>query len=998
MKREYFRKNRIFVGLQKIAGERDIMKKISVLLCMALLFASCTRDNNWLTQKKISFTVSTKNLSATKSSDLVYLRTIEVPGPTDSDMLYLHVYETNLTDPSLSITTRGAIATTSGINVDGQSFLVDAYLKAATSDGAPEHYMDAVEVTRSSGKWVISGAYNWYNEVPIDFWAHYPSDVSLNSLEINDGISAADPYLSFVYSRESVTDGSATQSMQDILLAHKQQTGGTVALEFAHVFSGLCMKNQISASGVSVKSLTLRGVHKGGTCTFDGNHVVWSNLKDGAVYTQNYTSNSQLEDEGNSFFVVPQTLGNGCSLEMKISIDDVEQSRTAYLWEEGADRSWIAGKRYTYYLSYSAKPSKLYVIEDVPDLTIPFYGSEGISARFESFCMDADDPSSKENLRADAWVSYDGGVNWYSPEQIEEFDDCGSYPEDFWGVGYAWWDDDHEENVIEIGAGFNSSAEVSSASKIASHAAELASRPVKGSPFSPFDLSRCTVKGDVRETVVTANSYVVGSPGCFVFPLVYGNAIDQVVSPEGANEGAYIFSPSYERLAHFVNVRGSEISSPYIEDDLGYTTSDLSACVVWQDVPSGCEIIKNVAIVPAIDVPTATLPCSYLRFSISPEDIRSGNAVLAVRKDGKILWSWHIWITDLVLEPKDVNTPFGKSSIMPCFMGWVPDGPERYVAEDRSFLIKLRQYESVETKGDDTPAIKIYTGAETVFTLTQQGGNFVITEPSGSATYYQDGRKDAFLPVVGGYSDLNKSWTSEEYVIASDAYSVVSANIPTLDDVATLIANPYVMYYNRSTDKDGDVCMNNWSRWSIRNYWGASESDGIEAAVKTIYDPCPPGYRMPLQDIFSFMVYGSECKGNEDLVDLNSRFCAEDINTAYQRSSHAGGWFFYTDRMPASGMWNTSSEEIFCPFLGNRSLETGSIQSFSYTSSSYTNLESYEGARAWKFSLVDNFSPSGHGYNGLSPVIPMADSHMGYFHVGGSLSWTEREEDIDIAY
>ena len=43
----------------------------------------------------------------------------------------------------------------------------------------------------------------------------------------------------------------------------------------------------------------------------------------------------------------------------------------------------------------------------------------------------------------------------------------------------------------------------------------------------------------------------------------------------------------------------------------------------------------------------------YISFICS--DFKPGNAVLALLENGKVVWSWHIWLTDLVLEPRERN-------------------------------------------------------------------------------------------------------------------------------------------------------------------------------------------------------------------------------------------------------------------------------------------------------------------------------------------------------
>ena len=78
-----------------------------------------------------------------------------------------------------------------------------------------------------------------------------------------------------------------------------------------------------------------------------------------------------------------------------------------------------------------------------------------------------------------------------------------------------------------------------------------------------------------------------------------------------------------------VNYTGVAIS---VTSDLSLDITNASAALVWQDV---ANLISDISI-----------NGNYLEFYISPDNIRQGNAIIAVKdSQNLIMWSWHIWVT-----------------------------------------------------------------------------------------------------------------------------------------------------------------------------------------------------------------------------------------------------------------------------------------------------------------------------------------------------------------
>lgn len=175
--------------------------------------------------------------------------------------------------------------------------------------------------------------------------------------------------------------------------------------------------------------------------------------------------------------------------------------------------------------------------------------------------------------------------------------------------------------------------------------ADLKNRNYLGSDTKPHDLSY-----DYNGQMNTANCYVVTHPGYYKFPLVYGNAIKNGAT----NAIAYGVKDGTSISSTFVNHLGNKITNPYIYANSECTVG--SAELVWQDAPN---LISN-----NIDLCDGK---TYISFEITKENIQQGNAVIAVKdENGKIMWSWHIWVTN-----KNVyeTYTYGDYKFMPIALG-----------------------------------------------------------------------------------------------------------------------------------------------------------------------------------------------------------------------------------------------------------------------------------------------------------------------------------------
>lgn len=237
----------------------------------------------------------------------------------------------------------------------------------------------------------------------------------------------------------------------------------------------------------------------------------------------------------------------------------------------------------------------------------------------------------------------------------------------------------------------------------------------------------------------TANSYIVNAPGAYSFDAtVMGNGVSTVNAPVSK-------------------------------------MSPVSAEILWQDV---ANLLSGVE-----------LRDGNVRFSAGGI---SGNAVVATYDDaGKILWSWHIWITD-----------YNPASTPPRLNGltWM-----------------TRNLGATTGDYDETAGAK----------------GFV----------YQWGRKDPF-PSGSGWSDLAD-------ITVYDASGAASSDLFRAEEVAAAsnlanaIANPTTYYWG--TRDTGDFGPYDWLTTDAAamndHLWETTADRG-----KTLFDPCPPGWRVPRKE------------------------------------------------------------------------------------------------------------------------------------------------------
>ena len=428
-----------------------------------------------------------------------------------------------------------------------------------------------------------------------------------------------------------------------------------------------------------------------------------------------------------------------------------------------------------------------------------------------------------------------------------------------------------------------------------------------GSASAPYDLSLHDHNGNATSRN-TANSYLISAPGHYRIPLVYGNAIKNGATNSNAYEttatGTYV-------LQHFQDHAGQPITNPWIEktNSNAYANID-GAKIVWSDE-------KDLVTSPTIAHDASG--DGYLDFEVKATDIKSGNAVVAVTKGGTVVWSWHLWFAPKsALTPIPVTNYQGKTyNFTTETLGWKPKGEVTTYNAPRTVKVKVEQ--TIANGG-----AKLFT----VINITQNNGG----KKEGIATLYQFGRKDAF---PGTDESLPQGSFNKN---AGDNMSITNG-----------IQNPQNFY-----TWGGSWYNNPPAGYSYYNLWSADNTTtgyNDNAVVKTVYDPCPVGFKMPASNAFTG--FTSDGQYQYTATDINANGTADSWDKFFAAYGHN----FYTN--------SSKNATIFTPASGFRNSSDGSLSSV--------------GSNGYFWSAVPNYANGGCNLSfGWSYVYPQDYYYRSY--------------------
>lgn len=815
---------------------KDLLQKTGMLAVLALALASCSEDELINRKGAASNAISFGIASPTHSADSLPSRSPQAEEPPllllgegKRDTLYLHTSITDniATPPDQEPATRDIPVDETNFKEVYGSFGITAYAGVAL-------FMDEKISHESGGIWSPDETRYWPadKDLTLDFYAQAPYD---NPHVAN--VKAGEGKISFSYTVPGGTGNTDAEAQPDILFAYAacskaESKGGTVSLKFGHALAGV----KFVASDVTestIKTITLKGLQGEGTCTYDAEtrKFVWQTDGDKRDFSQTFGVELSGQQTGEQPITDKRPETTFMMIPQTLEGVTVEVTLVETASGESFTLTGSLAKTGTWeagkIYTYAISTESInweYVFEVTPSITLPLGTTTG-QYTVTSYRQRKGDPSIRQAV---AWKAENTSFSETDPEKGEVKTTLKDILSDF---TYQ------DENPSETEKSY--SLEVTTTTLRTTHPGDLTLKrnTQRGSADSPYDLSTHDENGnDIHQT--TANCYVVSAAGTYQLPLVYGNAKKNGSENSAAYQGG-----------DFKDYLNRPISSSSI---IGAD----NAVLVWSD---GFFMFKDIHLDAAKQ---------NLVFTIDSNYMQQANAVLAVRDaSNRIMWSWHIWVTERPVYTEihtlqDLVNGSNTYELMQCNLGWV-DGKKVYYNQ-RDLTFRFTQAGS---------------GRTATLKVTQKGETFDYKDVG--STYYQWGRKDPLVAL--------KNWDSYRY----EDYRLHETGAPDYvyryetgpTTIGNAIQHPNV-FYTRGTTGGAD-----WNFDHITTLWNTNENGGTlesTTSVKTIYDPSPRGFKVPMPRAFAIFVNGHD--GDESTKgELNGYVFKDDVHNKYRVYPQANG-------------------------------------------------------------------------------------------------------------
>lgn len=350
-----------------------------------------------------------------------------------------------------------------------------------------------------------------------------------------------------------------------------------------------------------------------------------------------------------------------------------------------------------------------------------------------------------------------------------------------------------------------------------------------------FENSAPTVT-DLSE-VQAANSYVVSKSGFYKFrATTRGNGVT----------GLYVVSNGTLVYRSFDATMGAGISD-IDKIDLLWWQGDLSADSNYKTFANGSPSSDQVAAkCPVAILDNGKLEDGFATFYVTVDETTYGNVGLAAYDaNGEILWSWHIWI-----QPEVKVVRLGDYTVMDRNLG-------------ATYAPANENYDS---------------------------DNFY----ANLGLYYQWGRKDPFFPPKGKDNTDNSTdvWFKKENGVWKKQ---TQNSVSTKNLIPQSVKHPLEFYSSGNSLWQTSFLTLDAEPNDLWGYVGSAGTPG-ESFAKTMYDPCPPGYRVMQHDVFES---ANICNANDGtsftfyhgIYDKNGIYFKDGLQTSKGTISAGGVWF-----------------------------------------------------------------------------------------------------------
>ncbi|WP_449020539.1 hypothetical protein [Prevotella jejuni] len=621
------------------------------------------------------------------------------------------------------------------------------------------------------------------------------------------------------------------------------------------------LSNNLDGTGAAwdYSGNTERGDVKLSNVNYKTNENANSIVRDISKYSNsNITDPTKLEDNY-TFYMIPQDLDNKVTAEVEFT----DGSKITVPLKG----SWKAGTTRTYKLSQK-NSTWIYSINQIGSPVTVAYNGTQASYKIESYRQAPDGTK-----QAVAWkvvgYSVDNETTWTTtkPSWLKSL----SKEQSNGGTAAEPLTATLGTDIVDLLAQRNKG---------------LQEATPLGNSSTYYNLSNATGAAAVQNT---ANCYVISAPGYYMIPLVYGNAIKNGQTNTSAykstapNTPLTFGSPAKSKdviLHNFVDHNSKEITDPWIEktNNRAYKNID-GAEVTWSDESNLVELANS----PIYHDASGN---AFVKFEVKKDNLKSGNAVISVKKGNTILWSWHLWFAPKnALDKITVTNNQGKKyDFTRETLGWKPtEWTGTSYSTPRTVKVKVEQTQA-------NNGVKQYA----VVTITQNPG---LTKKNGTTTFYQWGRKDA-LPGTDATLPQGSIIKGDNQIHMNNKIQKPNTFFVTyFDGKGKILQNDGLIVYNYF-----------YNLWSMNNnHRGDKDAANDIEVVKTIYDPCPVGFNVPTNGAFSGFTTNGKCQGPMNVDGTN-------VKATYDLNS---GHLFWTN--------SNKTETIYFPASGYRSLNDSKI-------------------------------------------------------------------------
>lgn len=741
---------------------------------------------------------SDASLPKTKAPEVYENHTVALQGADAKGFVLEESTVEGVNPVQQSPATRGTMKT----SIDGQFTVF-----ACKNGGVSPDYMYNEKVN-ANGTMVTPKKWRKSEASTLKFYAVYPAAQDADQQISPAAYSASQSPVIKFSPKSDVKQQADLMVAKTADMAYDTYVSTPVPLQFTHATTAIQFKigNDLSYNQ-QVQKIEIQNVY--GEGTYDLATKTWTlgTTKKSYTLTLNPTfSTAQnpgtvMNGGDGTFFMIPQTLPDDAKVKITFASGKYWEGKIG-----GTGKVWAEGTTKTYTISNSKDLSDRNFILTVT----PTNGTEREYNQFDlPFTVTSYSHlkgyTGTDRDKAEAWqiAKYETREGTYSASESEKgWHDAGTTLP---ALATA---------ILKTSGNGGTSAEANKLTFKDDYKADFVTyrntQLKSATPVTGKDLSMINGKQN------TANCYIVSAPGTYKFPLYYGSS-----RVNGQDVNASFWNHTQDggandmTLGQFKDGIGA-IPYAYIDKPIN------SAEVIWQ---STSGMIKNVTV-------SGQGRTGYVSFEVDENKIQMGNAIIAVKSGGTIVWSWHIWITG-----KDV-ADVQSGTFMHEPIGFVPSSWKRTTySENREIRITFKQPRSGKT-------------SSVVFTQKPH-----VEQAQGRAMYFQWGRKDPLTAATG--------FTSSPFIVNGGISLTYAAQ------------HPMVMGNNRNfagalaTWPDGKPFWGDMYDWNndpsagrtYVNLWDAEaktyESDYHHTPaysgtfVKTIYDPSPAGFHVPRSADFS---------------------------------------------------------------------------------------------------------------------------------------------------